>query len=93
MAWSAHKNPTMVKEHYDSPQAVAQKVCILVNVIKCARYTRYVHFDKCQAAALASEIKKSRHFVAFTGAGVSTSAGTFDTSQLESNNNCHCRHS
>lgn len=55
MAFSAHKDPDQVKEHF------------------CDEAT----LDK-QAEDVAQLIRKSKHFIAFTGAGISTSAGIAD---------------
>lgn len=55
MAHTAHNDPEMVKERYDSEKVVNEKVRLL-----------------------ASKIRESKHFVTFTGAGISTSAGIPD---------------
>uniref|UniRef100_A0A7S3YWE8 protein acetyllysine N-acetyltransferase n=4 Tax=Lotharella globosa TaxID=91324 RepID=A0A7S3YWE8_9EUKA len=55
MASTAHTDPEMVKERYDSAAELDRKVRIL-----------------------AQKIRQSKHFVVFTGAGISTSAGIPD---------------
>jgi len=55
MAYTAHKDPEQIKEHFDPPDVLEAK-----------------------ASKLADMIRNSRHMVAFTGAGVSTSAGIPD---------------
>jgi len=55
MAYTAHKDPEQVKEHFDDEATFIQKANQLVELIK-----------------------KSKHFIVFTGAGISTSAGIPD---------------
>jgi len=55
MAYTAHKDPEQIKEHYDDEATFNLKVNQLVELIK-----------------------QSNHFIVFTGAGVSTSAGIPD---------------
>lgn len=55
MAHTAHADPKQVKEHYDSPEVLEQKLDRLEKLVK-----------------------NSKHMVAFTGAGISTSAGISD---------------
>merc|ERR1711907_10691 len=55
MASTAHSDPEMAKERYDSPEELERKVDTLVGWIKA-----------------------SQHLIAFTGAGISTSAGIPD---------------
>merc|ERR1719301_239066 len=55
MASTAHSDPEMAKERYDSPEELERKVDMLVGWIKA-----------------------SQHLIAFTGAGISTSAGIPD---------------
>ncbi len=75
MAYTAHKDEESIKEHYDSAEVLAEKVrpAPHPNILSSRLLTNTMFI--VQVDKLVVLIRKSKHFVVFTGAGISTSAG------------------
>lgn len=75
MAYTAHKDEESMKEHIDPPHVLSEKVEPITHF--CVSDRTFVENSFIfQIDKLVNLIRKSKHFVIFTGAGISTDAGS-----------------